>query len=124
MHVAPRPERLIRSRLGAHPKHVSVEILDLHLTRPREVGGWLANLGTATDVFRVNRVNVVDANPYPAARVALISLHEKKGAPASGNGSDRFMEIDAEPEHVDVVPDARFEIRDAEYRLAALEDWF
>lgn len=51
---------------------ITVEILDLHLHRPRVVGGWMPDQGTAGKEFVIQGVDVTYANPRPGATLSLI----------------------------------------------------
>src|SRR5688572_16360282 len=105
-HVAPRPERPIGFGLAADSQDVAVEIFDLHLVSPRKIRWRLSDSSTRGEVLAVDRVDVVNADPNPRSRISLIALDQEQRAPPARDRCNALVEIQFEPERVEIVVDA------------------
>src|SRR5262245_49049021 len=95
----------------------------MELLRPGIIPRRMANARTAPLVFLVELVDVLDADPNPAARMALRSVTEINAGAVplhhrEASGSPLGV---LEPEYRGVVLDARAHVGDGENRLGMLE---
>src|SRR5688572_2126650 len=74
VHVTPRTEWHPGFGVRTDPQNVAVRILDLHLARPREVGGRLRDRRISPDEIFIKDVDILNADPYPRDRIALIAI--------------------------------------------------
>ena len=64
----------------------------------------MTNLGAGAFIFFVNLIHILAVDPNPGPRAPLIALTKEKTATATGHGNEIFsLEIDFEPENVDIV---------------------
>src|SRR2546428_1573600 len=80
LHVEPWTDGFPLLRLRAESNHVAIEILDLNLVRPLEVGWPLTDLCSLGAILLEERLDVGDADPQPRAKVPLVAFDEEDGA--------------------------------------------
>src|ERR1035438_1272409 len=78
--IPPYAERLILLRIRPDAQDVAVDVFDLHLERPLEILGRVPDSCAGRHVLTVQCANILHADPYPRARLALVVVGEEDRA--------------------------------------------
>jgi hypothetical protein len=94
---------------------VTIEVLYVHLERPRVIARGMSNLGAARLVFVIEGGDILDTNPGPGARATLASTAKVQSGSISIDGSKLVPSPVSilKAEDIDVVPKAGLHVRDA-----------
>src|ERR1700734_253343 len=94
--VAPDAEGFVFLGIGAEAQDVAVEVFDLHLQRPLEILGRVADFCAGCFILTMQSASVLYADPYPHAVLALVVVGQKNRAGISSHASERIARAPAQ----------------------------